>query len=51
MNIKRRIWKSDEAFFQTHLLRYFNTYHHDSALQLMLKNSKPERVSEVLKER
>ncbi|GAB5593379.1 hypothetical protein Unana1_08279 [Umbelopsis nana] len=51
MNIKRRIWKADEAFFQTHLLRYFNTYHHDNALQLMLKNSKPERVSEVLKER
>ncbi|KAG2187642.1 hypothetical protein INT44_005332 [Umbelopsis vinacea] len=51
MSVKRRIWKSDEAFFQTHLLRYFNTYHHDTKLQLMLKNSKPERVSEVLKER
>ncbi|ORZ25245.1 cofactor of BRCA1-domain-containing protein [Absidia repens] len=51
LNIKKRIWKKDEAFFQQQMLSMLNDYHHDEGLQSLAMNLKPDSYQEVIEER
>ncbi|KAI8090045.1 uncharacterized protein BX664DRAFT_240731, partial [Halteromyces radiatus] len=50
LNIKKRIWKKDESFFQQQMLGMLNDYHHDEGLQLLAMNLKPDSYQEVIEE-
>ena len=51
MNIKQRIWKQDETFFQQTMITLLNDYHHDEALQQLALNLKPDSYQEMIEER
>ncbi|KAI9308217.1 cofactor of BRCA1-domain-containing protein [Cunninghamella echinulata] len=51
LNIKKRIWKDDEHFFQQQMLGMLNDYHHDERLQTLAMNLKPDSYQEVIEER
>lgn len=51
LKIKQRIWKQDEAFFQSQVLELLNEYHHDVDLQRLAMNLRPDSYQEVLTER
>ncbi|RCI03227.1 hypothetical protein CU098_008761 [Rhizopus stolonifer] len=51
MNIKQRVWKQDESFFQQTMISLLNDYHHDESLQLLALNLKPDSYQEMIEER
>lgn len=51
LKIKQRIWKQDEAFFQSQVLELLNEYHHDEDLQRLAMNLRPDSYQELLTER
>lgn len=51
LNIKQRIWKQDESFFQQTMISLLNDYHHDEALQLLALNLRPDNYQEMIEER
>ncbi|KAI8365513.1 cofactor of BRCA1-domain-containing protein [Blakeslea trispora] len=51
MNIKQRVWKQDESFFQQTMISLLNDYHHDESLQTLALNLKPDSYQEVIEER
>ncbi|KAI9027163.1 cofactor of BRCA1-domain-containing protein [Phycomyces nitens] len=51
LNIKQRIWKQDEGFFQGQMLNVLNDYHHNERLQALAMNLKPESYQSVIEER
>ncbi|GAA5806260.1 cofactor of BRCA1-domain-containing protein [Helicostylum pulchrum] len=51
MNIKQRVWKQDEHFFQQTMINLLNDYHHDSSLQTLALNLRPESYQEMIEER
>lgn len=51
LNIKHRIWKQDESFFQQTMISLLNGYHHDKELQSLALNLKPDSYQETLQER
>ncbi|KAI8344275.1 cofactor of BRCA1-domain-containing protein [Chlamydoabsidia padenii] len=51
LNIKKRIWKKDETFFQKQMLSLLNDYHHDERLQALAMNLKPDSYQEVIEQR
>ncbi|KAL0076970.1 hypothetical protein J3Q64DRAFT_1647090 [Phycomyces blakesleeanus] len=50
LNIKQRIWKQDEGFFQGQMLNVLNDYHHNERLQALAMNLKPESYQGVIEE-
>ncbi|KAI8370436.1 uncharacterized protein BYT42DRAFT_502423 [Radiomyces spectabilis] len=48
LNIKQRIWKQDEGFFQQQMMSILNEYHHDDTLQALAMNLKPDSYQEVI---
>ncbi|KAI8097883.1 uncharacterized protein B0P05DRAFT_461483 [Gilbertella persicaria] len=50
MNIKQRVWKQDESFFQQTMISLLNDYHHDESLQLLALNLKPDSYQEMIEE-
>ncbi|KAK4511142.1 uncharacterized protein ATC70_012354 [Mucor velutinosus] len=51
LNIKQRIWKQDESFFQQTMISLLNDYHHDEALQLLALDLRPDNYQEMIEER
>lgn len=51
MNIKQRVWKQDESFFQQTMITLLNDYHHDETLQSLALNLKPDSYQEMIEER
>lgn len=51
MNIKQRVWKQDESFFQQTMINLLNDYHHDEVLQTLALNLKPDSYQEMIEER
>ncbi|KAG1456283.1 hypothetical protein G6F46_007688 [Rhizopus delemar] len=51
LNIKQRVYKQDEAFFQQSMLPLLNSYHHDETLQKLAINLKPDSYQEVIEQR
>lgn len=51
MNIKQRVWKQDESFFQQTMITLLNDYHHDETLQTLALNLKPDSYQEMIEER
>ncbi|ORX55586.1 hypothetical protein DM01DRAFT_1334977, partial [Hesseltinella vesiculosa] len=51
MNVKKRIWKKDETFFQQKMLIMLNNYHHDERLQKLSMDLRPQAYQHVFSER
>ncbi|KAI8888564.1 hypothetical protein K501DRAFT_240060 [Backusella circina FSU 941] len=51
MNIKQRVWKQDESFFQSTMISILNDYHHNDELQNLAMNLKPGSIQEMIEER
>jgi hypothetical protein len=51
MNIKQRVWKQDESFFQQTMITLLNDYHHDESLQTLALNLRPDSYQEMIEER
>lgn len=51
LNIKQRIWKQDESFFQQTMIGILNEYHHNEDLKEIALNLKPDSYQETLQER
>ncbi|KAI7861575.1 cofactor of BRCA1-domain-containing protein [Spinellus fusiger] len=51
LNIKQRLWKQDEVFFQEQMLTVLNDYHHNEQLQTLAMNLKPESYQGIIEER
>jgi hypothetical protein len=51
MNIKQRVWKQDESFFQSTMLSILNDYHHHEVLQSLAMNLRPGSYQELIEDR
>ncbi|KAI7900306.1 cofactor of BRCA1-domain-containing protein [Cokeromyces recurvatus] len=51
MNIKQRVWKQDESYFQQTMISLVNSYHHDEGLQSLALNIKPDNYQEIIEQR
>ncbi|KAI9494828.1 cofactor of BRCA1-domain-containing protein [Zychaea mexicana] len=51
VNVKQRIWKQDESFFQEQILQMLNMYHYDDDLQEAAMNLRPDSYQDVLSTR
>ncbi|KAI9263158.1 cofactor of BRCA1-domain-containing protein [Phascolomyces articulosus] len=51
VNVKQRIWKQDESFFQEHILQMLNMYHYDDDLQEVAMDLRPDSYQDVLSTR
>ncbi|KAI8147809.1 cofactor of BRCA1-domain-containing protein [Fennellomyces sp. T-0311] len=51
VNVKQRIWKQDESFFQEQILQMLNMYHHDEALQQNAMDLRPDSYQDILSQR
>ncbi|KAI8986002.1 cofactor of BRCA1-domain-containing protein [Pilobolus umbonatus] len=51
MNIKQRIWKEDELFFQKTMMSVLNSYHYDDDLKNISLNLQPSSYQEIIEQR